>query len=653
MKTIQLTLLAFFLFPYCFSTSAQNAAYHLNRDFQKCGSKAITPPYLVDSDVLSLADGRTMVVNDLDSSLLFYRLKTSLWSDTSFGVNGFKSVKLPFPVRFKSATATNTHIYVAGSRKLSAEIFRAALFRIDLNGNLDTSFNHTGWVEDNLALGTGYSEYYHLAPMADGRIVVLGALTVVDASFQKSSKMILRRYRKNGTLDPNFHPSGLHTTPTMLNDFMYGNGGMEVDQKQTRFFASICNSGYDCPDVFVAGFDSLGAFSPLVGGTGLSMIQMGTVPYQRIKVFRDGNNIYGASANFVFRTNLNGVLDNGFGTGGIATIPSFQANQMLTGMLKEPTGKILAYAMEQGGSNSYLARIKTNGRLDSTFGLNGVQTLAGTNKVYHIQSSGNNLRFLNAQTVFFGGLSEWQPKPYRIKLVAKPSDTICNNVQGIIKALRNPNCNAIGRTWFLNGTAIPDILPDSVPMSSPGVYQMKTNIQVGIGSVEVLSDSITIKAVNITIPVITQNAGVLSVPTQTGAQYQWLLNGVPVNGANGNTYTPSQPGVYTVKVSKGTCFRISSGFTITENDDLLSSNLVYQLIPNPAHDLVFLNVPEINRGKYAIQVLSLQGKEMGIQASWARNGDCQLNVRSLPSGVYHVVLSTEKFRGVKRLMVSH
>ncbi|HRH34386.1 MAG TPA: hypothetical protein PKY12_04975, partial [Catalimonadaceae bacterium] len=80
MKTIHIALFMAFLFPLGFSVSGQNAAYYLNRDFQNCGSKQMVYPYLAESVVVPLADGRTMVVNDSANTIvILYRLNSNLW----------------------------------------------------------------------------------------------------------------------------------------------------------------------------------------------------------------------------------------------------------------------------------------------------------------------------------------------------------------------------------------------------------------------------------------------------------------------------------------------------------------------------------------------------------------------------------------------
>src|SRR5690606_6681274 len=59
------------------------------------------------------------------------------------------------------------------------------------------------------------------------------------------------------------------------------------------------------------------------------------------------------------------------------------------------------------------------------------------------------------------------------------------------------------------------------------------------------------------------NSVVLNAEPQDGDSYKWLRNGLEVSGANGTTYTTSQPGQYSVVIEFGSKTIESVPVTIT------------------------------------------------------------------------------------------
>ncbi len=55
----------------------------------------------------------------------------------------------------------------------------------------------------------------------------------------------------------------------------------------------------------------------------------------------------------------------------------------------------------------------------------------------------------------------------------------------------------------------------------------------------------------------------LSVATAPGTQFQWLLNGAPINNAVGSSFVATQSGVYQVQMTQAGCTALSNGNSIT------------------------------------------------------------------------------------------
>jgi uncharacterized delta-60 repeat protein len=187
-------------------------------------------------------------------------------------------------------------------------------------GALDTSFNTTGQVRTTF--GTNNDIANAVALQADGKIVVAGTTGSSTNNSQypgASNDFALARYNADGSLDASFDTDGKVTT-------------------------------------FIVGANSKDVANALAIQT-------------------DGKIVAAGSADNSFalvRYNINGSLDQAFGTGGKVTT-SFCADcyyATASAVVVQTDGKIVAVGSR--GLGSYLVRYNSNGSLDLTFGTGGI-----------------------------------------------------------------------------------------------------------------------------------------------------------------------------------------------------------------------------------------------------------------------------------------
>lgn len=137
-------------------------------------------------------------------------------------------------------------------------------------------------------------------------------------------------------------------------------------------------------------------------------------------------------------------------------------------------------------------------------------------------------------------------------------------------------------------------------------------------------------------PSINESAGLLT-SSVSGVNYQWFLNGNPINGANSQSFTPQSNGNYSVQVFFTFGCSLSAPFTIIGlgiDSENFESIMIY---PNPSSTEIFIG--NGNLGSIEVRILDLSGKEiLKVQTSH------RIDMSSLDKGVYMIQLNGKNYR---------
>jgi hypothetical protein len=140
------------------------------------------------------------------------------------------------------------------------------------------------------------------------------------------------------------------------------------------------------------------------------------------------------------------------------------------------------------------------------------------------------------------------------------------------------------------------------------------------------------------IPVITESSGTLTSTVAT--TYQWYMNGYLVSGETNQTYTPTESGIYIVRITdaNGCVYEYSTGYhytlTATSISEAAKNNLV-TIFPNPSSGIFNFDDAAIRNGNYEVRVYDAVGKliisqkdQSGIDLSNYTNGIYFINITS-------------------------
>ena len=95
---------------------------------------------------------------------------------------------------------------------------------------------------------------------------------------------------------------------------------------------------------------------------------------------------------------------------------------------------------------------------------------------------------------------------------------------------------------------------------------------------------------------------------------------------------------------------IVTGELDTSTDDP-ASGLDIALYPNPAQDVVYLSLRELDRGAAVIRLMSVDGRELLTRELEEADASLTLNIAEVPAGIHFLEVQTETAKVVRKLVV--
>ena len=245
------------------------------------------------------------------------------------------------------------------------------------------------------------------------------------------------------------------------------------------------------------------------------------------------------------------------------------------------------------------------------------------------------------------GAYEWKACAWH-NVTISPSGptTFCLPGSVMLTASGNPSYN---HTYQWNGGAQTGA---TITVTTSGVNQVVVVDSVGCRS----AAAVTVNAVPVPNPVITQSGNTLSVPA-TYATYQWYLNGNLITGATSATYQPTTYGNYTVKVTTitGGCQGTSAAhnmLNLAVHGTL--PDYALHIYPNPGDGHLSISLD----GQHAVSdvtitIRSITGQEVLRQQyrPSTKSFTKMVDISSAAKGVYFVEVVADGARVVKSLLI--
>lgn len=319
---------------------------------------------------------------DGDIHIIFERAAQTFFSkrhengivDTSFGETGASSavnIKDPHAV-----VQPDSKVVIVGTTS-NSRFSDFAVARFNTNGSLDRSFSNgqvtTRFNQEAFATAA--------AIQGDGKIVVAGYTSTLDSMGRSSFDFALARYNTDGKLDKSFSNDGILISSLSDGDDIPTSLVIQQDGKIIVVgYSNINNQNEKHSFCAIARYNTDGSidnsFTVDANKFGFLFAYPNSAVIQTDgRIVIAGQSVTGVEGQtaadiFVARYNTDGTLDSTFNNKGWQTTDFGSGNENAKMVKLQSDGKIVVLANASNGSNTdfALARYKTDGSLDSSFG---------------------------------------------------------------------------------------------------------------------------------------------------------------------------------------------------------------------------------------------------------------------------------------------
>jgi uncharacterized delta-60 repeat protein len=467
--------------------------------------------------------------------------------------------------------------------------------------DLDLTFNTTGKVQ--LSIGSGNDDCKSMVIDNNGKIVLAG-YTLVGTNYQFS----VNRLNTSGALDVTFNTDGKLIIPLPASG---GSGQSLKLQSDNKIVVAGYYSNKTKTDFAVMRLNTDGSLDATFNATGIDTISVALnggalVTAMDIQNFDGKIVVVGNSSDSlaIIRLNTDGTLDAAFGINGKAYASGFDANAVLV----QSDGKIFV----AGVYNTYMSvmRLNSNGSVDNTYGTNGVVSIdLGT-----INQYAKTIVKLKSGKIVIAGTDGNDFIAIRLNSDGTLDNTFNSNGKININFLSTDVCFSVAED-----TTTKDILLAGYAYSST---QGESNFAIcRLSSVGVIEAQAI-------IPIGSNSSEATSIAIQSNEKI--VVAGTTDIGTGNEDFA---------------VIRLLTGFVTTSllSADNISANL--NLFPNPATQNITINS---TYNIEQIRVVDVIGNEvMNISSS----GNTQVNISTLPKGLYNFVITTDKGIGNKKVSV--